>query len=85
MGKITVTMDILDYDKMKCEIEFWKQQYKKVTNKKYIEIIKLEPEPGKENLEINFKAQKFIQNNIEYFGEEFEGFQNRINKVYLGR
>lgn len=81
MGKITVTMDILDYDKMKYELDFWKQQYKKVTNKKYIEILKLEPEPDKEILEIKFKGRDFVQENIENFGEKFEGFENRVTKI----
>lgn len=54
-----------------------------MNDKKYIDIIELNPIPGKEILEIKFKAKQFIQNHIENFGKEFEGFNNKITKIII--
>jgi hypothetical protein len=80
---ITVTMSMEDYESMKADKQFWKNMYYRVTKREYIEIINLEPEPDKENLEIKFFANQFIQDNIEHFGEELEGFENRIDKIII--
>lgn len=80
---ITVTMSMEDYENMKAQQRFWKSMYYRVVKREYIEVLDMNPEPDKENLEIKFFANKFIQDNIEHFGEELEGFENHINKIII--
>jgi hypothetical protein len=80
-SKIKVVMSLEDYEELNNRVNHFRKLYYEVTRAEYIKVIDLNPEP--ENLEIEFNATKFIQENIESFGEQFEGFWKRVNKVNL--
>lgn len=79
-SKVTVTMSLQDYEELLRKEKFYKRLYNKLTDPMYVEIINSNPEPNEENLEIVFNATKYMQDNIEHFGE-IEGFTGMIDKI----